>query len=215
MSRHRFTRNSGNSFESQLVSGAWPSARRTVSHGISNSVPGMATGLRRPFSSGSPSLLRMKTTPRTRPSAADDDVHMLGTQTPRRGGAVHRRIARAEDDHAFAHLDRATAVGALEEDDAGHHALGLFAGDTDVVRLEAARGDEHGVVLVVQLAERHVTTDVSGQLELDVLVDDAGDVAVDDLARQTERRHACEGRPAGLVERVVDGHAEAELRQVA
>ena len=67
----------------------------------------------------------------------------------------------------------------------------------------------------MQLAERHVTTDVGRKPKLDVLVDDAGDVAVDDLARQTEWRHAREGGPAGLVERVVNGHAEAELRQVA
>src|SRR5207244_9410822 len=81
--------------------------------------------------------------------------------------------------------------------------------------LEAAGGDEHGVVFVVELLQRHIATDVRRQSQLDVLVDDPVDVAVDDLARKTERWHARERRAAGLIERVEYGHAEAELREVA
>ncbi len=67
----------------------------------------------------------------------------------------------------------------------------------------------------MKLAERHVAADEGREPEVDVLVDDAGDIAVDHLARETERRHARERGPAGLIERVVHGDAEAELREVA
>ena len=44
-----------------------PRAMMTVSVGISNSEPGMGTGLRRPLSSGSPSSIRMHFRARTQP----------------------------------------------------------------------------------------------------------------------------------------------------
>src|SRR3989442_1592863 len=98
---------------------------------------------------------------------------------------------------------------------AGHPPGAVLAGDADVSRLEAARGDEDGVEALGELAELHVTADVGGHLQLDVLVHDPGDVAVDDLARQPEGRDPGERRAAGLVERVVDRDAESELREVA
>ncbi len=92
-------------------------------------------------------------------AAADDDVHVLRSEAPRGGRAVHSGVPRAEDDHALPHLDRPAAVRALEEHDAGHHTIRLLAGDADVVRLEAARGDEHGVIFVVQLSKRDIAPD--------------------------------------------------------
>ena len=44
-----------------------PRAMITVSVSISNSLPGMGTGLRRPLSSGSPSSMRMQRNARTQP----------------------------------------------------------------------------------------------------------------------------------------------------
>src|SRR5438093_652757 len=142
-------------------------------------------------------------------------VDLLGAQPPRGGGAVHRGVATAEHHDALTHLDRTPAIRALEEHDARHDAGGVLARDARIVWLEATRCDKHRVVLVVQLPQRDIAADIRRQAELDVFVDDAVDVAVDDLARQPERRHARELRPSSLVEGVVDGDAEAELRKVA
>src|SRR5207245_2216092 len=96
-----------------------------------------------------------------------------------------------------------------------HDALRVLALEPEVVRLEAPRRDEDRVVLVVQLAERHVPADIRRQAQLDVLVDDARDVAVDDLARQAERRDTGERGAAGLFEGVEHRDAHAELGEIA
>src|SRR5205823_14874027 len=46
-------------------------------------------------------------------AAADDDVHVLRSEMPRRGRAVHRGVTGAEDDHALPRLDRPAAIHAL------------------------------------------------------------------------------------------------------
>ena len=46
-------------------SGPWPMAPSTVSHSTTNSVPGIGSGRRRPFSSGVPSFIRWNSTPVT------------------------------------------------------------------------------------------------------------------------------------------------------
>ena len=66
----------------------------------------------------------------------------------------------------------------------------------------------------MQLPERHVASDISGETQLDVLVDDPAQVAVDDLARKTEWRDTGERGAAGLIERVEHGHAETELGEI-
>ena len=144
-----------------------------------------------------------------------DDVDILGAQAPRGRRAVHRGVATTQDDDPLPHFHGAAAIRALEEHDPGHDALAVLTGDPDVRRLEAAGGHEHRVEALVQLAHLDVAADVGRHLQLDVLVHDPGDVAVDDLARQAERGHARERGPAGLVQRVVHGDAEAELREIA
>ena len=51
----------------QSSSGPWPMASSTRSQGIVNSVPGAGSGRRRPDASGSPSAIRMNSTPVTLP----------------------------------------------------------------------------------------------------------------------------------------------------
>ncbi len=46
-------------------SGPWPMAPSTVSHSTMNSVPGIGSGRRRPWASGSPSFMRWNSTPVT------------------------------------------------------------------------------------------------------------------------------------------------------
>jgi hypothetical protein len=148
-------------------------------------------------------------------AAAVDDVDLFRAEPPRRRRAVHRGVTTAEHHDPLPHLDRPAAVCALEEHDARHDAGGILAGDAGVVRLEAAGRDEDRVVRVVELAERYILAHERRQAQLDVLVDDAVDVAVDDLAWQAEWRHARERRPTRLVQRVVDRDPKPELAEIA
>ena len=149
-------------------------------------------------------------------TAAVDDRDVIGAEPPGGRCTVHRGVAATQHHDVLPHLDRAAAIGALEEHDPRHHTIGIEVLDLRrIVRLEATGGHEHGVVLVVQLPQPHIATDVGRKAQLNVLVDDPVDVAVDDLARQTERRHARERGAPRLIERVEHGNAEAELREVA
>ncbi len=63
-----------------LVSGAMPIAAMTTSQAISNSLPGMGSGRRRPDASGSPSAMRLQRRPLTRPSASPSDLDRRGLE---------------------------------------------------------------------------------------------------------------------------------------
>src|SRR5439155_20448677 len=147
-------------------------------------------------------------------AAAVDDADLVRAKTPGRRGTVHGRVAAAINDHALADLDRQPAVRALEEEDAGNDAGEIVSGNARRVGLESARGDQDGVVLVAKLRQHDVATDIGGEPKLDVVADDAVQVAIDDLPWQPERRHARERRAAGLVQRVKDGAVEAQFRQL-
>src|SRR5436309_1294869 len=91
----------------------------------------------------------------------------------RNSGKSARNVASGADDAVLADLDRTAAVRALEENDAGHDAARVLAGDAGIVRVETARRDDHRIVLVVQLAQRNVAPDVRRQAQVDVLIHDA------------------------------------------
>ena len=55
-----------------------PSAMMTTSHGTSNSDPSFSTGLRRPLSSGSPSVISTHRSPRTQPLLVAEHLDRIG-----------------------------------------------------------------------------------------------------------------------------------------
>ena len=108
-------------------------------------------------------------------AAAVDDDGLLGAQAQRRPDGVHGHVAAADDDDALAVQDRRVRVLAegAHQVDAGEvlvgrvDALEVLAGDVHEHGQAGADGDEDGVEVLAQLAQRPGLADDGVDLDLD------------------------------------------------
>ena len=169
---------------SQSSSGPWPMASSTRSHGIVNSVPGAGSGRRRPDASGSPSCIRMNSTP-------GDLAGLLVRDDPRRSGL---------EDGGDAFLDRLVDlvgrrhvlhVAAVDERDL---AGALADGRPRAVHRGEAAADDHDaladVVRVGQAERRRAQVLEAVDDAVGVLVRDAELVRVVAADRHDDRIEA-------------------------
>ncbi len=144
-----------------------------------------------------------------------DDRHVLGAVTEARPRAVHRGVATADDHDVRADLERLAEVGLLHEVDAVLDAVELRPGDVERDRVHRAAGDGDAVEVALELVEGDVGADGRVVHEPDAEPLDEPDVHLDRLARQAERRHADQHRPAGVGQAVEDGDLVALGRELA
>ena len=145
--------------------------------------------------------------------AAVDDHRVLGAQTAGGAGGVHGGVPAAVDGDAAAD-DRLVAAGHVaQEVDGVDHVPGVDAGDLDAARQMGADGDEDGVEVALLLLG-HEVGDRVVEDDLDAQLLDAGDLGVDDVARQAVLGDAVAHHAAGLLAGVVDLDLVAETRQV-
>ena len=131
-----------------------------------------------------------------RPAVDDRDV--VGAVAQARPGAVHRRVAAADDDDVLADVQLLAEVGLLHEVDAVVDALEVGAGDVEGDRVHRAGGDRDRVVVGLELVERDVLADRRVEDERHAQPLDQPDVHLDRLARQAERRDADQHRAAAV-----------------
>ena len=115
----------------------------------------------------------------------------------------------------MADLDRLAEVRLLHEVDAVLDAVEVGARDVEGDRVHRAGGDRDPVEVALELVEGDVGADRRVEDERDAEALDEPDVHLDRFARQAERRHADEHRPAAVREAVEDRDLVALGRELA
>ena len=82
------------------------------------------------------------------PGAAVDDRHIAGAQAQGGAGRVDGRVAAADNHHPVAQPDLFAQANAAQEGHAVEYALGVFAGNGQLLRFVGADGQEYGAVAV-------------------------------------------------------------------
>ena len=146
-------------------------------------------------------------------AGAPIDDHRLVAEAHGDAGGVHRGVAAAVDGDLAAELGRIAHRDVLEEADRVEDLAGVAGGDVGLLREVRADGDEHRVEFALLLLGDEVL-DLVIEDDLHAHPLDAGDLAVEHVARQpvggdAEVHHAA-GDRAGLV----DLHGVAHQRQM-
>ena len=119
--------------------------------------------------------------------------------------AVHGGITTTDDDDIFADAERLAEVGILHEVHAVDESVQVGAWDVESNCVHCSSADRNRVVLLLQLLEGDVATNLGVVDELHAESLNEAHVGLDCLARKSERRNADEHRAAAVRQAVVDG----------
>src|SRR5688572_16539138 len=157
--------------------------------------------------------------------AAVDAVHGDGALPDGGAYAIHRGVAAADHDHALAArveraglelrhgIAEALAVAGGEVGESGHDVVETAARSRHLARLVDADRQQHGVVLALQLGQRHVAAELAIQLELDAALGQLLGPAQHDRLFQLEVRDAIDHQSADAVVAVINRHLVALAAQ--
>ena len=181
-----------------VLSAAWLTAGMTVSALISNSLPSMGTGARRPVASGSPRRLRMNLTARILPLLVAEDLDRADQELHAHAFALGLAQLLLVDDE----LGAGAAVG-------DGHVLGAVAEARAraVHRGVAAADDDH------VLADRERLAEV-GHLHVVDAVLDAVEVAAGHVQRHGVHRAGADGDGVELLHQLLEGDVTADADAV-
>ena len=146
-----------------------------------------------------------------------------GAHAPRGAHRVHGHVAAAHHDDALSLQHRRVRVGTEgpHEVDAGEvlvgrvDALEVLAGDAHEDRQPGSHGDEHGIEVLAQLAQRPGLADDGVDLDGDAQTAQPIDLLLHDVLGQPEFRDAVDEHPARGVEGLEDGHLVAGLGELS
>ena len=119
--------------------------------------------------------------------------------------AVHGGIAATDDDDIFANAERLAEVGIFHEVHAVDQSVQVGAWNVESNSVHCASADRDCVVLLLQLLEGYVATDLGVVDELHPKSLDEAYVGLNCFARKPEGRNADEHRAAAIRQAVVDG----------
>ena len=137
-----------------------------------------------------------------------DDMHFFSAEATGHEGRVEADAAAAHDDHALAHFGAQAERRGAEEFNGLHRGFGT--GDGQAVFLGGAGGDDDGVVRGAHVGEGDVAADHGVDAGAHADFEDPADFAVNDVAGQTEVRHAVAGHAAEHGVGLVHGDVMAE-----
>ena len=147
-----------------------------------------------------------------RPVAPVDDQRLV-TEPHGDAGGIHRRVAAAVDGHPAPHLRCVAHLDVLQEAHRIQDLAGVAGGDVGPLRQMRADGDEHRVEIALLLFGDEIL-DLVVEDDLDAHPLDPGDLAVEDVARQTVRRDAEVHHATGDRARLVDLDGVPHQRQM-
>ena len=136
-----------------------------------------------------------------------DERRGIAGETPRRAYGVHRGVTAADDQRLAAEIDHLTPAGAIQKIQGSVDASAVDPRDLQRgVLLETGRDVDRVEALFQQRFRRPV--DVGIQVERDAKIEDAVDVALNDLPRQPEDRHQAH-HPGHHIATLEDAHLHA------
>lgn len=119
-------------------------------------------------------------------AAAVNDLGFARAQSERRTHAVHRHVAAADDNHAFAReIRRIVAADGAEQIDRRIDVLALFALDADLLVALRTDGDINRVVLLAQIVNRDIFSNFCVVFDFNARGKDAVDILLQAFTRET------------------------------
>ena len=152
-----------------------------------------------------------------RRTAPVDHLHVAAARQPLRDAAgVHGDIAAAHHRHRLRHLRPRALVHVAQELHAVDHTGAVLARNAHLPAPPGADGEDHRIVALLELIQRHVAPERRLQMNLHpgAAPHHAVEVLIDDAGRQAEGRDAPDHHAAEAVRHLVDMHRVARDREV-